>query len=337
MMTAVGKGYGNVTFDAALFEPASSALDWLKERANRHRREGTVAGSASMPAVDTEGLGLFGVVLRGSLDSIVLHDRSSELILEVSDSFEALTSYGRSELIGHTSLELRLVDPDDVCNGSSARARAGIEGTYETELRRKDGSRLWVEYSQQIIADHYVLTILRNMSDRKRLETELRALADHDELTGIYNRRRFQEEVERHLSASRRFGEPLTLMLLDVDSFKQINDTYGHHIGDLALQVVAAALRGAVRETDQVGRLGGDEFVALLIRADDNGVDRVVGAFRRALQVEDEVSGASFTIDVTIGAARSQAGDTGEALMRRADRAMYAEKHKKVGQQTARD
>jgi diguanylate cyclase (GGDEF)-like protein len=194
-----------------------------------------------------------------------------------------------------------------------------------------------VEYSQQIIADHYVLTILRNMSDRKRLETELRALADLDELTGIYNRRRFQEEVESHLSASRRFGDPLTVMLLDVDSFKQINDTYGHHIGDLALQVVAAALRGAVRETDEVGRLGGDEFVALLARADDSGVDRVIGAFRRALQVDDEVSGASFMIDVTIGTARSQAGDTGDALMRRADRAMYAEKHKKANQQVARD
>jgi diguanylate cyclase (GGDEF)-like protein/PAS domain S-box-containing protein len=336
-MTTVGTGYGDGAFDAAVFEPASSALDWLKERADRHRREGTAAGSASIPAVDTEGLGLFGVVLRGSLDSIVLHDRSSELILEVSDSFEALTGYGRSELIGHTRLELRLVDPDEVSNGSSVRARAGIEGTYETELRRKDGSRLWVEYSQQIIADHYVLTILRNTSHRKRLETELRVLADLDELTGIYNRRRFQEEVERHLSASRRFGDPLLLMLLDVDSFKQINDTYGHHIGDLALQVVAAALQGAVRETDQVGRLGGDEFVALLVRADDSGVDRVVGAFRRALQVEDEVSGASFTIDGTIGAARSQAGDTGEALMRRADRAMYAEKHKKVSQEAARD
>jgi diguanylate cyclase (GGDEF)-like protein/PAS domain S-box-containing protein len=324
--------------DAALFLPATDALAWLTERARQHRRESTGAGTGvSMPVGNTEGLGLFGVVLRGSLDSIILNDRDTEWILEVSDSFEALTGYERSELVGRTSLELGLVDPDEVRNRSAARAHTGIEGTYEARLRKKDGGRLWVEYSQQIIGERYVLTILRDVSDRKRLEVELRALADLDDLTGIYNRRRFQEEVEKHLTASRRFGDPMTLLLLDVDGFKQINDTYGHHTGDKALQVVAGALVGAVRETDLVGRLGGDEFVALLTRADDSGVDRVIGAFRRALQVEDEPSGASFVIEVAIGSARSQAGDTCDSLMRRADHAMYAEKHKKVSEQAARD
>ena len=322
-------GRGNKTHDAPVFAPASSALEWLKERANQHRGGSTAPAGRSILAVDTEGLGLFGVVLRGSLDSIILNDRDSERILELSDSFETLTGYTRSELIGHTSLELRLVEPDEIRSRSSAQAHQGIEGTYETQLRRKDGSRLWVEYSQQIIGDHYVLTILRNMSDHKRLEDDLRALADVDELTGIYNRRRFQDEVEKQLTASRRFGDPLTLMMLDVDGFKQINDTYGHHTGDEALRVVGGALRGAVRETDLVGRLGGDEFVALLTRSDDSGVDRVIGAFRRALRVEDEASGAAFSIEVAIGVARSQAGDTCDVLMRRADRAMYAEKNKK--------
>jgi diguanylate cyclase (GGDEF)-like protein/PAS domain S-box-containing protein len=327
MMRGVGKANGS--HDAAVFVPPSSALSWLRERAGLHRRGGTVAATgAPMPAVGTEELGLFGILLRGSFDSIILNDRETEWILEVSDSFEALTGYGRSELVGRTSVEAGLVDPDDIRTRSSVRARAGIEGTYETRLRTKGGERLWVEYSQQIIADRYVLTILRNVTNRKRLEEDLRALADLDELTGIYNRRRFQEEVEKHLSASRRFGDPMTLMLLDVDSFKQINDTYGHHTGDQALQAVAAALRAAVRKTDVVGRLGGDEFVALLTRADDGAVDRVIGAFRRALQVEDETSGIAISVEVTIGVARSQAGDTCDALMRRADRAMYAEKHR---------
>lgn len=325
-MGDVGKGNG--AHDVAVFAPAPSALAWLKERASRHRREGAEA-ARPMPVDDTDALGLFGVVLRGSLDSIILNDRETEWIIEVSDSFETLTGYGRNELIGRTSLELGLVDPDEVRTRSSARAHAGIEGTYETQLRRKDGSRLWVEYSQQIIGDRHVLTILRDVSDRKRLENDLRALADFDELTGIYNRRHFQEEVAKHLTASRRFGDRMTLMLLDIDSFKQINDTYGHHTGDVALRVVARALRNAVRETDVVGRLGGDEFVALLTRADAGGIDRVIGAFRRALRVEDETSGASFLIEVAIGTARAQAGDTCDSLIRRADHAMYAEKNKK--------
>ena len=284
-----------------------------------------------MPEVDTEGLGLFGVVLRGSLDSIILNDRNTEWILEVSDSFETLSGYKRSELIGCTSLEVGLVDPDEVRARSAGRAHAGIEGTYETQLRRRDGSRLWVEYSQQIIGHEYVLTILRDVTDRKILENDLRLLADLDELTGIYNRRRFQEEVEKHLTASRRFGDHLTLMLLDIDGFKKINDTYGHQTGDKALQIVAHALRGAVRETDLVGRLGGDEFVALLTRADSRGVDRVIEAFRRELRLEDAASEASFIIEASIGIAWSRgAEDTCETLLRRADRAMYAEKHKKV-------
>jgi diguanylate cyclase (GGDEF)-like protein/PAS domain S-box-containing protein len=283
-----------------------------------------------MPAVDTEGLGLFGVLLRGSVDSIILSDRATEWFLEVSDSFEAMTGYERNELVGRSSLEIGLIEADEAMARTRERVRAGADGTYETQLNRKDGQRLWVEFSQQIIGDDYVLTILRDVTDRKRLEHDLRMLAELDELTGIYNRRRFQEEVQKHLLASRRFGDPLTLLLLDIDGFKQINDTYGHAVGDTALQVVARALRSSVRETDLVGRLGGDEFVALLTRADERGVDRVLGAFRQALRVDDAASGARFSIEASIGIATSHGqDDTYEAFLGRADRAMYAEKNKK--------
>jgi diguanylate cyclase (GGDEF)-like protein/PAS domain S-box-containing protein len=332
-----GVGEGNGVARAGVFMPAPRALEVLAERARRHREEGS--GSAdgvgvTLPAVGTEELGLFGVLLRGSVDCIILNERGSEWILEVSDSYEVLTGYERSELIGRSALEVGLLDPDETDDASGVRVHPGLdeslEGMYETPLRRKDGTLLWVEFSQQLIGDRFVLTILRNVTDRKALEQGLRVLAELDELTGIYNRRRFSEEVEKHLRASRRFGDPLTLLLLDVDGFKKINDTYGHHTGDKALQAVARALRGAVRETDLVGRLGGDEFVALLTRADDRGVDRVIGAFRRALRVEDPAAGVSFCIEASIGVARSEGADeTCESLLRRADRAMYAEKNKK--------
>ncbi|HEX4174624.1 MAG TPA: GGDEF domain-containing protein [Acidimicrobiales bacterium] len=114
----------------------------------------------------------------------------------------------------------------------------------------------------------------------------------------------------------------------DFPSSRRATDTEcGHHTGDEALRVVAGALRGAVRETDMVGRLGGDEFVALLTRSDDSGVARVITAFRRALMVGDEALGVAFVMEVAIGVARSQAGDTYDILMRRADRAMYLEKN----------
>jgi diguanylate cyclase (GGDEF)-like protein/PAS domain S-box-containing protein len=313
-----------------MFTPPMRSLAWLKERASRHRAAATAGdGGVTMP-VDTQELGLFGALLRGSVDAIIVGDLASEWILEVSDSFEALTGYSRNELIGRTSLELGLVEDHAVHARATAHAHAGVGGTYEIQLLRKDGTRAWVEFTQQIIDGQYVLTILRDVTGRKHLEHDLRMLAQVDELTGISNRRHFQQEVEKHLRASRRFGDPLTLMLLDVDGLKQINDTYGHQIGDKALQVVARALHSAVRETDLVGRLGGDEFVALLARADDRGINRVIGAFSSALHVEDAASGVSFPIEASIGVARSDGSDdTCESLLRRADRAMYEEKAKK--------
>jgi diguanylate cyclase (GGDEF)-like protein/PAS domain S-box-containing protein len=313
-----------------MFTPPMRSLTWLKERAGRHRTAGEVGGGRVALPVGTDELGLFGVLLRGSVDAIVVGDLASEWILEVSDSFETLTGYSRNELIGRTSIELGLVEDHAMHARVTAQSHAGVEGTYDIELHRKDGTRAWVEFTQQIIDGQYTLTILRDVTERTHLEHDLRTLAELDELTGIYNRRRFQEEVEKLVRVSRRFGDPLMLMLLDVDGLKQINDTYGHQAGDEALQLVARALRSAVRETDVVGRLGGDEFVALLIRADDRGVDRVIGAFRSALRSESAAAGVGFPIEASIGVARSDgADDTCETLLRRADRVMYEEKAKK--------
>jgi diguanylate cyclase (GGDEF)-like protein/PAS domain S-box-containing protein len=304
----------------------------LREQAARHRTatDGEANTGPDHRLVGVEEFGLFGALLRGSFDGIVLSDSGTEWIVALSDSFEVLSGYNRNELVGRTPVELELVRDDEVHRRSVSDARAGLEGMYETTLRRRDGTLRWVEFSQQLIGDEFVLTIVRDRTERKRMEEGLRALAEYDALTGIFNRRRFQEEVERHLREAKRFGDPLTLMLIDVDGFKRINDTYGHPTGDKALQVVADALCGAVRETDLVGRLGGDEFVTLLTRADPRGVDRVVEAFRRSLRLEDEASGASFGLAASVGVAITDgASDTCESLLRRADRAMYEEKARK--------
>jgi diguanylate cyclase (GGDEF)-like protein/PAS domain S-box-containing protein len=319
---------------APVFTEPVRALSWLREQAILHR-EAAVSdhGAVRTPhrLVRAEELGLFGALLRGSFDGIVLSDRASEWMLEVSDSFEALTGYARDELVGRTAIELELVEDDEVYRHSTAQARSGLEGMYESQLKRKDGTIRWVEFTQQMIGAEFVLTILRDITERKRMEEGLRALAEYDELTGIFNRRRFQEEVERHLREAKRFGDPPTLLLIDIDGFKRINDTYGHATGDRALQVVAGALRHAVRETDPVGRLGGDEFVALLTRADPRGVDRVVEAFRRSLRLEDVAFGAAHQLEASVGVATSEDGrDTCDSLLSRADHAMYAEKARKA-------
>src|SRR5207249_9481220 len=107
--------------------------------------------------------------------------------------------------------------------------------------------------------------------DRKRTERRLKNLADHDPLTGVLNRRRFDEELLRAILSMRSRGGRAALCLLDLDRFKDVNDTYGHKTGDDVLVAVGGVLRDRLRGTDVVARLGGDEFAVLLFEVDESG------------------------------------------------------------------
>jgi diguanylate cyclase (GGDEF)-like protein len=166
------------------------------------------------------------------------------------------------------------------------------------------------------------------------VEEELAAvhLATVDELTGIANRRGFMQLGEYGLHLSAREGLTATLMFLDLDGFKQINDTYGHAEGDCALQRFARELRGAFRESDVVGRLGGDEFAVLLLRRDAGGTDALVQRLTRALAEQDRAHGMGYSVRFSHGAVEFDPdkhaciGD----LIKEGDRLMYAIKRSKV-------
>ena len=110
---------------------------------------------------------------------------------------------------------------------------------------------------------HFIVHV-EDISVRKRMEASLQRLADHDPLTDLWNRRRFEEELRRQVARCRRYGEKAALLLMDLDGFKAVNDSFGHKAGDDLLKLVAAALQQRVRGTDAVARLGGDEFAVLL-------------------------------------------------------------------------
>jgi len=120
-----------------------------------------------------------------------------------------------------------------------------------------------------------VMVNVVDISDRRRYLDRLAHLADHDVLTGLANRRRFENDLERHLDRCRRHGPSGALLLLDLDNFKQVNDTLGHNAGDQLLITIAGLLRRSIRSTDVVARLGGDEFAVLLPDADQAGAQRV--------------------------------------------------------------
>lgn len=168
----------------------------------------------------------------------------------------------------------------------------------------------------------------RDVTERHRLEEELRDLAVRDALTGLLNRRGLPEHLEAELAMARRFGGG-ALLLIDLDEFKQVNDTLGHSTGDQVLCRVADVLRDRARETDHIMRLGGDEFAAVLPRVDEHGAMVAADGIRDALRDDPELRklfGAPVTASVGIALMTGDPGLDAEKLLIQADKAMYAAK-----------
>ena len=157
---------------------------------------------------------------------------------------------------------------------------------------------------------------------------ELRRLATSDGLTGLANRRAFFERLEAEVSRCRRYPNPLSLALVDVDHFKRVNDRYGHPAGDEVLRRVAQTLRELARETDLVARYGGEEFAMLLPSTDEAGAAALAERVRKGIErMEVTWEGRPIPVAASLGVATLQGeADTGEALVSRADQALYAAK-----------
>jgi diguanylate cyclase (GGDEF)-like protein/PAS domain S-box-containing protein len=198
----------------------------------------------------------------------------------------------------------------------------------EHRMRRPDGGEVWVAVNATLIRDEagaplHVLGQMQDVTERRRYEERLRHLADHDPLTGLLNRRGFERALDAHVARTRRYGAAGALLVVDLDGFKDVNDSRGHHAGDELLVACAAALRERLRETDVVARLGGDEF-AVLLPVESAGQAAVVAAALAAVVRE---RGAQVGVTASIGvAAVDPAVTTGDELLVRADRAMYAAK-----------
>lgn len=169
--------------------------------------------------------------------------------------------------------------------------------------------------------------VLFDISDRKELEEELRHRAGHDPLTDLPNRRSLEETLEGAVARAKR-GDRDSLLLIDVDDFKQVNDTLGHEIGDRALIAVAQALRGSLRGGDILFRQGGDEFVAFLFGVGSRSALEAADRARVAVQNGHFVlSGAHLRMSVSVGAVVIDGSESPSELLCRADAGMYSAKH----------
>ena len=166
-----------------------------------------------------------------------------------------------------------------------------------------------------------------DITERQRLENELLRLATTDELTQLDNRRRFFQRGEQAVAHAARYGEPLSLMMVDIDHFKPINDEFGHATGDLVIRQVANILRLTVREADTVGRLGGEEFALLLPQTPLESAMQLAERLRADVAASNLPELAGRTISISIGVAPHQPDDSLTRLLRRADISLYAAKH----------
>jgi diguanylate cyclase (GGDEF)-like protein len=186
----------------------------------------------------------------------------------------------------------------------------------------------WVNIVGLIVSNASVMagTLAFLLAYRDEAEQELKRLATTDGLTGVLNRRHWMEQGLVHFNLARRHGRGLVVLMLDIDFFKRINDTYGHQAGDRALVMFAAALRQVVRQPDLVGRYGGEEFCVLLPMSDPAAAEAVDQRLRAAL-VRDVNPALGFDVTFSAGVAALREGEVGlEDIIARADQALYAAK-----------
>jgi len=209
------------------------------------------------------------------------------------------------------------------------RLNAEIDEERQVELVLSDGRTIECSSRPQQLHDSRVGRVwsFRDITDRKRAEQALQYQAVHDALTGLPNRILLQDRLRQALLISRTDTPSLALLIIDLDRFKEVNDTFGHHVGDELLQQVSSRLASVLRSSDTVARLGGDEFAVLLPNAEGADAERCT---RRILEVMDtpfELGGHAVVIGASIGIGLCpDHGRDAETLMRRADVAMYVAK-----------
>ena len=252
-------------------------------------------------------------------------------ILQVNSSLAAITGRTVDSLVGRSFDDLAPDNRDEIAEhlhravavpGSRVVGEWTVPGPGREEVHVALTSRV---ISAQDGEDEVILVNVVDLSERRRYEQRLAHLADHDVLTGLPNRRRFDAALAEHLDLCARSGPRGALLLLDLDHFKEVNDTRGHDAGDELIVSTAAVLRGSLREKDLVARLGGDEFAILLPDADREAAEKVADAVVERVRTNSRtLEGVNRRVTASIGVVTfAGATERAEDVLALADMLMY--------------
>jgi len=265
---------------------------------------------------------------------ITVKDARDGRYLLVNRVVEAQFGLPRTDIVGKTAFDVFPKAAADIIaadDDKTLQSDAGLfleEHLWESQgLGKRFITSKRIGIRDQAGEPRYIINVVEDVTDRRRADEKIAHLAHYDALTDLPNRVLFREQVERELQRTNR-GEQFALLYIDIDEFKGINDSLGHHVGDELLKVVATRLRNCIRETDLVARLGGDEFAVIQTNA-GNVADVVefVTRIHEAIRQPYQCLGHQLTTDASIGIALAPRDGTDlEQLIKNADLAMYGAK-----------
>ena len=279
----------------------------------------------------------YSTVFQTSFDGILINRLDNQICIDVNPMFLQFMGFERGDIIGKSALEIGLWahTEDRERMFELLRRNRNCHG-FEAEFRRKNGEITWALLSASVIEINKVpclITIARDISDAKAAEREIRHIAFYDALTGLPNRRLLLDRLRQSVAAGGRNPSLRALLFLDLDNFKSLNDTRGHHTGDLLLQEVGRRLASCVRAADSVGRLGGDEFLIILdalSEAPERAVEQARQVAQKVLARVNEpymLDGLAWHSTSSVGiAVFGKRGESADEILREADIAMYEAK-----------
>ena len=268
--------------------------------------------------------------------SVVVKDAKTRKYLLVNRAFETMLGIPRSQMLNRTSFDIhRLIDAKNIDDADTESLQDSDHVNYkEIEVNTPVRGQHMQSTRRLVIKDRQgeakcIIAVIEDVTERKKAEQRIAFLAHHDALTGLANRAALTQKIEEAAARHRRLQEPFTVLLLDLDRFKQVNDTLGHPAGDSLLIEVATRLKSLLRETDVLARFGGDEFA--VIQAGERSqreaakllAERIIEMLRQPFDLE----GGKINIGTSIGIALASEQATGsDDLLKMADLALYRAK-----------